>query len=98
MHTPGPWRAVMTDGGDYYTHQTGITEGHIASVVGWSAHGRACPTTAANARLIEHAPDMAEALRRLLTWAENMGEWEAPCWNHARNVLAHATDIKAGTP
>ncbi len=110
MHAPGPWRAVATNDGEYYTYQVEITEGHITSVAGWSAHGHVYPTTAANARLVEHAPDMADAPRRLLAWAENMGGgqqgsvgiadgrltgggWEPPC---ARNVLAPATDSKAG--
>ena len=92
MHTPGPWRRVALDDGEYFTHQIEITEGHVASIVGWSKQGRTCALTEANGRLIEHAPDMADALHRLLRWAGQMGGWEAPCWAHARTVLAHATN------
>ena len=43
------------------------------------------------ARLIEHAPDLAEALNDLLAWAGIMGGWQAPCWERARCVLGQAT-------
>ena len=91
MHTPGPWRRVATEDDGYYTHQIEITGGHIASIVGWSKYGQVCQTTAANANLIEHAPDLADALNGLLRWEAEMGGWEAPCWQRARNVLRHAT-------
>ncbi len=95
MHTPGPWRAVRVECGAYYTHQIEITEGHIASIVGWSCYGTVCATTQANARLIEQAPDMAQALARLLLWANQTGEWDAPCWREAETVLARATGVDA---
>src|SRR4051794_11613798 len=90
-HTPGPWRSVETGDDGYYTHQIEITGGHIASIVGWSEAGTVCQTTAANALLIEHAPDMAEALRALLAWNAFCGQWDAPCWGRASNVPRHAT-------
>ena len=78
-HTPGTWRNVETgDDGDY-THQIETTGGHIASIVAWSRTGAMCETTAANARLIEHAPDTAEALRDLLAWNAFCGPWDASC-------------------
>ena len=91
MHTPGPWRRVRVETAAYYTHQIEVAAGHIASVAGWTAIGTTCPKTEANARLIEHAPDLAAALRELLAWAEMMGGWDAPCWAEARRVLDHAT-------
>lgn len=94
-YSPGPWRCVPTGTGDYYTHQIEITEGHIASVAGWSQHGVACPITEANARLIEHAPDMAAALRDLLGWEIFSGGWDAPCWKRAGAVLEHATRARS---
>ena len=90
MRTPGPWRRAALEDGEYFTHQIEITEGHVASLVGWSVHGQTCPVTEANGRLIEHAPEMADALDRLLRWAEQMGGWDAPCWEHARSVLVRA--------
>lgn len=85
MHTPGPWRRVRVDTPDYYTDQIEVTGGRIASVTGWSNFGARCPITDANARLIKHAPDMAEALRALFAWADIMGGWDAPCWERARS-------------
>ena len=61
MHTPGPWRRVRVETPEYYTDQIEVTGGHIASVTGWSDFGARCPITDPNARLIEHAPDMADA-------------------------------------
>lgn len=90
-YTPGPWRSVETGDDGYYTHQIKITGGHIASIAGWSDQDAVCPTTEANARVIEHAPDLAAAVNDLLAWAEGMGGWDAPCWERARAVLRHAT-------
>jgi hypothetical protein len=94
MHTPGPWRAVRAESCDYYTYRIETAAGHIASIAGWTTVGTVCPTTAANARLIAHAPDLAQGLHDLMTWAGWMGGWDAPCWERARRALAQAT----GTP
>ena len=91
MHTPGPWRSIRTETCDYYVYQIEIAEGHIASIAGWSTPGTACAVTEANARLIEHAPDLAAALRDLLAWCDLMGGWDAPCWAQARRALDHGT-------
>jgi len=96
MHTPGPWRAMHVESGEYYTHQIESAQGHIASIVGWTDFGTVCPTTDANARLIAHAPDMAAVLRALLHWSATMGKWDAPCWEAARNVLADALGCDTG--
>ncbi len=90
MHTPGPWRSVRLTCGDYYTHHVETDLGHVASVVGWTHCGTVCPTTEANVRLIACAPDMADALRQLLGWADRMGGWDATCWSTARLVLDRA--------
>lgn len=90
-YTSEPWRSVETGEGGYYAHQVEITGGHVASIVAWSHAGTICETTAANARLIEHAFDMAQALRGLLAWNAFCGHWDAPCWRRASNVLRHAT-------
>ena len=89
-YTPGPWRSVETGGDGYFTHRIEITGGHIASIVAWSQAGTLCEIATANARLIEHAPDMAQALRDLLSWNTFCGQWDAPCWQRASNVLRHA--------
>lgn len=94
-YTPGPWRSVRVRGGQYFTHQIEIAEGHLASVVGWTKPGVACLTTQANVKLIEHAPDMAEALRDLLGWETVTGEWQAPCWKRAEVVLEHAMGARS---
>ena len=94
-YTPGPWRSVPTEVANYYTHQIEVAEGHIASVVGWNQHGVVCLSTQANARLIEHAPDMAAALHDLLGWETVVGGWDAPCWKRAEAVLEHATGVRS---
>ena len=91
MHTPGPWRSIRTGTCDYYVYQIEIAEGHIASIAGWMLPGTVCAVTEANARLIEHAPDLAAALRDLLAWCDQAGGWEALCWTRAQRVLDHAT-------
>lgn len=91
IHEPGPWRCLRAETSDYYVFRIEVTDGHIASVPGWRDVATTCPITQANARLIEHAPDMADALRALLDWASMMGGWDAPCWRHAEHVLCHAT-------
>lgn len=96
MHTPGPWRSLRVEIGAYYTHQIETNAGHIASVVGWSDFGTVCPTTEANVRLIEHAPEMAQALQDLLAWAAMMGGWDAACWQRAQRVLDRATTKRHG--
>ena len=42
------------------------------------------------APMLAVAPDMREALRDLLEWAEHMGGWDAPAWVRARAVYAKA--------
>ena len=89
-HTPGPWRTRRREGDTYHTHQIDVTERHIASIVGWRQPGNNRTTTEANARLIQHAPDLADALRDLLAWATMMGGWDGPCWRRAEAVLDQA--------
>ena len=96
MHTPGPWRAVRAAHSNYYTHSIESSDGHVASIARRSTDVALCPKAEANARLIAHAPDLVGALCALVDWAQNMGGWEAPCWQRARRVLAHAT--VAATP
>ena len=90
VHTPGRWRSVRCETGEYYTHEINASDGHVASIAGWTTHGTVCPTTEANVRLITHAPDMAKALQAVLAWADGMGGWEARCWEAARETLARA--------
>lgn len=42
----------------------------------------------ADSMLIQAAPAMLDVLRRLRSWEERMGGWEASCWEDARRVLA----------
>ncbi|MBN8908675.1 MAG: hypothetical protein J0H14_06770 [Alphaproteobacteria bacterium] len=87
MHPPGPWRSLRVEIGVCYTHQIETNAGHIASVVGWVDFGTVCLTTEANLRLIQHAPEMAQALQDLLAWAAMMGGWDGPCWERPQRVL-----------
>ena len=92
MHAAAPWSCSRPETATYYVYQIGTLEGHIASVVGWTVVGTACPVTDANARLITQAPALADALKSLLAWGEAMGGWEAPCWARAQTVLASLSD------
>ncbi|MGH7117755.1 MAG: hypothetical protein ACREFP_01950 [Acetobacteraceae bacterium] len=91
MHTPGPWRAVRAPHSSDYTHSIEARDGHVASIARCSTDVDPRPKADANAQLIAHAPDLAGMLCALLNWEQNMGGWQAPCWQHARPVLAHAT-------
>lgn len=48
-------------------------------------------TGATNARLIAAAPELLEALQKLVKWADQMGGWEAPVWEQADKAIAKAT-------
>jgi len=79
-HTPGPW---ATEIAEYGSRRIGTVFGHgknIAQICGPGAGPRSGPTagfgaltkeTDANARLIAAAPDMLEALRNALEFAED---------------------------
>jgi len=41
-----------------------------------------------NARLIEAAPQLRDALAALIEWSAHMGGWTAPCWQEAQDLLA----------
>lgn len=49
----------------------------------------------AAARLIAAAPKMRSALEALVQWARYTGEWDAPCWREAEQVLAEAAGTQA---
>jgi hypothetical protein len=90
-HTPGPWYI------EGYLNRQGKREGHIIShglnprrdgPTGYICHTKG--TTDADARLIEAAPDMLEALQDLLNYA---GGWDAPAdhpCGRARAAIAKA--------
>ena len=94
-HTPGPWTVDWSDDGPLiYTGDL-----MIASVSGSTEHikvrGIDEQTTEANASLIAAAPDLLEALERLLTHGERgnlyyeRGE-DAEVVNQARAAIAKA--------
>lgn len=39
------------------------------------------------ARLIAMAPRLRAALTALLRWADQLGGWDAPCWDDARSAV-----------
>ena len=90
MHMPSPWTAFPISNREFYSHEVVTKEGHVASIVKVAGNGQGAATAAANARLIENAPEMAAALRELLTWSHMMGGWDAHCWKNARTVLGQA--------
>lgn len=93
MHIPGPWRAVRAPQSNDDTHSIEARDGHVASIARCSTDVAPCLKAEANARLIAHAPALAGALSALVNWEQNMGGWEAPCWQRARRVLARTTGL-----
>ena len=98
-HTPGPWEAVK---------ETNSSRGWLVwpsarecqepyPIAGITLKGKLGEEDA-NARLIAAAPDMAEALDNLLTWAEHSGFeidlQDAQVWFDARAALALARGEK----
>lgn len=49
------------------------------------------------ARLIAAAPKIRSVLQSLVQWAQQMGGWDAPCWQEAEHVLAEVADLQAPT-
>lgn len=96
-HTPGPWEAHFEEA--YFV--TGPDLGRVAMMMNLKgAYGlagrRSGDESAANARLISAAPDMAEALRDVMAWID---AWEPeftkhPKWGNA-NSKARAALAKA---
>ncbi|ODT12038.1 MAG: hypothetical protein ABS35_41010 [Kaistia sp. SCN 65-12] len=79
-HTPGPWivqRSLHRQDGefDFAIHGDGVPV--LAEVFGRDAHG-GTPPADANARLIATAPEMAEALDRLVNPAPGVAK--LPAW------------------
>jgi hypothetical protein len=101
-HTPGPWKAQMIDG------RMGVTANHMCSFPGMRYDicervGGDCTakptkgTPEANARLIAAAPELLEALQRVVSdWVHpyDGGEYEdgeMPALDQARAAIAKAT-------
>lgn len=75
-HTPGPWQAptwpactnLQIGSDDYpFMHQVGFVDGQSAIAV---AYGDGQCEAESNARLIAAAPELLEALRNLLAYAD----------------------------
>jgi len=93
-HTPGPW-SVFED----KENETGIVKGYNVESAAGEIVG--CEgicggsNDEANARLIAAAPDLLEAVDRLLTW--NTGGQRAEDVAFARQAYAKAVGMSANT-
>jgi len=76
-----PWRA---EGWENVTLNNADGETMSACMSGNLAKAKA------RARLAAEAPAMLTALDLLLGWADMMGGWEAPEWEHARAIVKRA--------
>lgn len=85
-HTPGPWHADESK--SFYVFACGSLA-EQANVKNGPFVANA--STAANARLIAAAPDMLEALRGFVEWAELMGTDD----RNSRLVAARAAIARA---
>ena len=83
QHTPGPWSVAVGDG--CFVVET--NDAFIRFVI----HGSNQEGDEANARLIAAAPDLLEALNKLLPGAEAMG-WDT---EKARAAIAKAAGDKS---
>jgi hypothetical protein len=72
----------------YYVYQIISSEGHVASIPGWTNIGTLCPTTEENARLICKAPSLLHVVKDLLEWNAFTGGRNAPCWQEAEALIA----------
>lgn len=99
-HTPGPWYIDRT--GEHYGQrpygiragERGLTRRNIVNWGGFAAP--ASPETEANARLIAAAPDLLEALTRLVETARPDCPAGAVAFEAARAAIAKATTPNAG--
>ena len=75
-HTPGPWLQMGKS--------VGVVQGELATV--WDIDGR----THANARLIAAAPELKEAVERLLSWERTGHQTRSEDIAFAQRALAKA--------
>jgi hypothetical protein len=90
---PLPWKVVENwDFGD--AAPLSILDGNEASVLAVAGHGDWLEATHQNDHLVAGtlvhlaavAPRIIDVLDQLLSWAEQMGGWDAPCWAAARDL------------
>jgi hypothetical protein len=90
---PFPWTVVENwDFGD--AAPLSILDANGAALLAVAGHGAWLEPTHPNdhvvagtlIQLAAAAPRIIEALDQLLSWAEHMGGWEAPCWAAAREL------------
>jgi hypothetical protein len=76
-HTPGPWKLDLPTESGAHRHIS-LKTGHGFVMFLEQIHGNACyKNMDANARLIAAAPDLLEALRRVIYW-EDHAHWLEP--------------------
>jgi hypothetical protein len=89
-YTPGPWTAGASLVSNWSREKQDAGEPIREIALVRENRGNGPPTREeyeANVLLIAAAPTMHQVILDLLTWASVMGEWEAPCWQRARDVL-----------
>jgi len=103
-HTPGPWRIGMRNGANsnlVYAHN-GVDQYHddaICSVYGMYQHAEISAqkenSGLANARLIAAAPDLLDALKKIMAVtifrADDLTGEQVEAWTKARTAIAKAT-------
>ncbi len=83
-HTPGPWQ--IESGGARLIN----TQAHVISAS--DGLGPVAYSTGSNARLIAAAPDLLEALQRMVAaWGSGFDEGDSPSLDKARAAIAKAT-------
>lgn len=96
-HTPGPWNIHWgtAQSGSGHHIVDGTDHGELSRIATVLFHDDAEGETNANARLIAAAPDLLEAVDRLLTW--NTGGQRAEDVSFARQAYANAVGLSANT-
>ena len=56
-----------------------------------SCEGLCLPTWGPAYTQSQRVNDLCEVVASLLEWSEQMGGWDAPCWNRARRLLQFCT-------
>lgn len=72
VHTPGPWKAYKQDNGDWYISRS--LGAQLADTALATVHAWAQTEDEANARLITAAPELLEALEKIVTLIDDERE------------------------
>ncbi len=73
-HTPGPWKAELSQDGIYWEIQGRPESGLNVAIIPMAVVGETDVEREANARLIAAAPDLLEACKQLLTFCDDLDD------------------------